>query len=1348
MNPRDDPTLFLSGRSGQAESQAFSEQEFAARAPAPVSFPYCRIVSERSPVQKLQHLFLVYGNLVRFATILALAARLERGMGAEQAGQELRVLGAGDLEGWVQSLGRLTEGLADDALGRALDNFHRTLEVERTIRVREIIDMRAVESELGQLSNLARLQKSHPRNLGKVDESTLQQSLAYGLHAIREMLEQAGPLLAFRLIHRCRGAEGESEEIRELVGDREKFPSLGREVPDGMELDRVYAERPDGPPLDLHPLAVFQQCYECVRELADGDSREIFFYRGHSGRRIYYQGTRHQIATQELVSAFQQRLGGCQSLPDSDGGVPSDAKGLLESLTSRSIERARQSGRYQPDLYVARKEAEHQVLRQLCHGRQPVMLIQGECGLGKSALLDHLCLKLPRMGHWVLPLDLMSEGFLSDAASVVNESLGVAVGDLLKEAADALNVGKRLVILVDHLDRTASQDLFESFVALAADWERDYPFVRWVITMRPSFGTLMRNEAIGSRTLNANVLASFERDGLEGPIHEPFYRLPQLDKQERDTLYQRATQLDRFRVGTPMHLLKSSTQEMLRNPDLLLLTLAGYRAREIPPAMTINRILSRYWRKQVGKTAERKQFSRALVRAMYEKRTESASVDDLIDTGEEALAREVLAGEQSSLIEGLCRDGVLVRHGGGEGVFNEDLFSFTHPHVFGFLLADMLEGEQGPDARLMADLSREPVGRNLAAEPLFFLMARRAESKEIDWIEKVVSAGGPLMRTILLRLLQHEEMKLSRKKPAEQEDLGPLASELLRVEAGVYSLLDLAGQYYQRGNLARVQVLLTRLQASPVAEELRLDFLLARAAFAQGELKAALKHIKKAEKRHRDLGPSWDFKFSSTYAEVLLASDHAAKAEGLVRKLFDRLQVAEARDLLISCRVLLARCIAAGDNPEQATDLYERAIETAFQANDESQSRRIRERYVAHLMAQRDEAGARQQLEHLLEDDLSGADGEVRLLVQMAELEPWGSQARRERLQKALAVAFQLGPSLTLAEVALALGEAEEQADRMPQALDCFLQAVEVSCLFDDLQLIARSRDRLGHTQQDLGDYEQALENFSKSLELNKRLKDKAGLASVYHSIGQIFRSMGDGQKALDYYAKSGELKKELGDEQGQAATWLQMSVLLAARGDDAEAARVLKAAKLICAVVGDQCAMAACLWSDGLIEQERGDNERALKCYEEARKIQEVENDRRGLAATFSQMALIHKGRGDDYAALKLFEQAAEIHQRRGDRRGLSACYNNIGVIYDARGDFDQALTYYERDLEIAQELEDLSGTATSFNNLAILHYHQRNFVRALYYLEKSYGVYKQLGDKGAISAMEEKIARVKAKM
>ncbi len=1343
MDPKDEPTLFMAGRRGRSES-GFHEEQFLAQAPAPVAFPFSRISNERSPVQKLQHLHIAYSNLLRFVVVLALAARLEDEVGADEAARELVHLGQGSLEGWVAALGRLVAGLPDDALGEALRLFYQTLEVERTIRIREIVNMRAVESEVGQLTNLARFHKSQPANLADVDEASLEQGMRYALRMFREIAEPAVELFSFRLVQLTSPEGDQPAEMRELVGARETFPPLGREVPEGVIADRVYVERPDRGPLDLHPFAVFQQCYECYRENPHGDSREIFLYQGHSGRRVYYQGTRHRIATQELVAAFQSRISEGRPVEPASIDLASDVQQLLDGLAEKAVSRAREAGRYVPERYVPRKAAEHRVLRHLSHGDRPMLLIVGECGQGKSALLDRMAERLPQQGHLVLPLDLLGVVSDTDAGRAIDRQLGQPIDKLLALGEGILGPQKRLVLLVDHLDRSASPELFESFVTLAGNWEREYPFVRWVITMRPEYQTL-----IGSP--EHSVLAPVEIDGLEGSVREHCYRLAPLDQQERNALHAQASKQDLFRTGTPLHLLKRSVRRMLCNPDLLLLTLAGYRAREIPPALTANRLLSRYWRKRVSTSKPRAEFVKALVRAMFEKRTEAVSIDDLIDAGEEALTQEVLSSGQSALIDGLCRDGVLVRHSSGEGLFSEAFYSFGHPHLLGYLLADQLSvDDRPPDAQAMAELSRESVGRNLSAELLFFLISRQAEAREYAWIEALVRDGGPVMRPILLRQLVQEEIHLRRRAPDAGDGLGPLATRLCALETGALAVLDLADATYRSGNHDRARILLTQLQESPGVGEARLAYLLGRVALQQGEHKLALKQFKKAEKRQKDARPEDDFRLVTAQAEVMLASEQAVKAEGLVRKLFDRLQVAEARELLVPCRLLLARCVAAGENAAEAAALFERALETAVQANDAMLVRQIRDAMATHLVATGDPAAAQRQLQRLLDEVGTYGDGldETRLLVRLARLEPAGSEARRERLQKALSTAFLLGPSMTLAEVALALGEAEQQSDRLPQALDCFQQASEVGRLFEDELFLARALNRLGGAQQSRGDFQAALDHYSKSLEISKRLKDQPGLASCYHAIGLIFRSLGDGQKALDYYAKSAEVKKRLSDELGQAASWAQMAVLLAARGDDAEASRVLKAAREIFEAQDDQRGVATCLWSEGLIEQERGDNETARARYEAAQKIQEAAADRGGLAATYNQIALIHKARGDELAALKLFQQAAEIQQARGDRRGLSACYNNIGVIHDARGDFDKALEFYEMDLEITQELEDLPGTATSYNNLAILHYNQRNYVRALYYLEKSHDVYKQIGDKEAVEAMQDKIARVKAKM
>lgn len=1331
---RDEPTRIHGAGAPMSPEFLGIEESFIARAPSPIAAPYARIAATTTPAAQLACQCEAYGNIVRYLGSLALACAQESAVPASDLDRALEQMSTSDLVAWVGAFDRLVGHLDEkDPVASALLACHQLLEVEQKLRMREIVDMKAVEVQVGQLASLARFERSLP-SLDGADPNVGRRSAEFHRKALRLVLPALDPILRFRLVHVEEPKDG-AARVRELVGPKETYPPVARELP-GAIAGQVYLERPGKPPLDLHPLVVFRDCYERYKADPNGDPREAFVFKGHAGRRIHYQGTRHTLTTQELSKTFHDRFahGRASAVPlDPASTTAAQLAGWLAELARDKV--------YDPKQHVARKTSLSRLAAHAAQRRQPLLVMTAPAGDGKTSVLAHFAQTLSADGHWVLPVDLAPRRPVGLAA-IFEEVVGRPLREFLLAAAPLVPADKRLVIVVDHLERHLQRELFEELVRLAGNWDREFPFVCWVAALRTDAVDALAQDDLGARALAASALASSPRPSFDGPVDRPYFALPPLDDEERDRLYEIVQSRAGHRTLTPLHLLKQSTLEMFRRPIVMLAATDAYRGREIRSSARVADVLARYCRKRFEGHPEKAELARSLAKALWARRRELASIDALLDGASGAFAEALLS--DGAHLAALEADGVVVRSAAGGGPFADKQLRFAYPIALAYLAAEALAASP-PTPQDLAALAKGPIGAGIAFEVIGVILAQSEGELEHARTAEVIEAGGPLLRSLAARLLAEDDAhSSSRAEPSA------LAVALSKGVHGARALFDLAAELHARGDARRAQDLLELLAAGPLAKAEPVDYYLARLQLDKRDAKEAAKSLKRAEKQMRAPTPEWDYKLTALAVELAIGQGQAAGALGLARKLFDRLSVAGARDPLLSSRLLVAQTASAAGERDEAGRLFQRALEAAFQANLPAWILQVRRRYAEHLVLAGDPAGAAEQFLTLAVELARAGRVAEQVECQLAanDLVPAPAAERLSRLEGAVAAVEPLGPSMLLARALAARAQVHELEDRTAPAEADLRRALELARQFGDEAFQAELHARLGELLQSKGDLQNALDGYAKSIELRKRKGERKGMARTYHHIALIFRDMLEPGKSVEYFGKAIELAGTAGDVVAKARAQAQVAVLLAAQGDDAGAARHLREARTPIEQGGDTRAQGELLWCEGQIEQERGDHARATELYRKAAEVQERAGDRRGLALTYSQLALSKKAAGDHAGAIELFGKSAALCEARGDRRGLAAACNNLGVIHEAAGDRAKALEYFERDLALVTEMRDAAGMATSFGNLAIVHYNQRNFVKALYCLEQAREIHRRSGDAAALAEVEERITRVRARL
>ncbi|MEQ1514654.1 MAG: tetratricopeptide repeat protein [Lysobacteraceae bacterium] len=145
-------------------------------------------------------------------------------------------------------------------------------------------------------------------------------------------------------------------------------------------------------------------------------------------------------------------------------------------------------------------------------------------------------------------------------------------------------------------------------------------------------------------------------------------------------------------------------------------------------------------------------------------------------------------------------------------------------------------------------------------------------------------------------------------------------------------------------------------------------------------------------------------------------------------------------------------------------------------------------------------------------------------------------------------------------EIVRRRGILDYRREHIPEALERFECALELSTAREDRSAIARDLKNVGSALRRLGDFRGALRHLAESLDL-QRAEGGDALGPVLNNIGDVYRELEEPETALRYYREALEDFKRRGNPVEAAHVLETLSVLALDRGDSHEAARLLETA-------------------------------------------------------------------------------------------------------------------------------------------------------------------------------------------
>jgi tetratricopeptide (TPR) repeat protein len=314
-------------------------------------------------------------------------------------------------------------------------------------------------------------------------------------------------------------------------------------------------------------------------------------------------------------------------------------------------------------------------------------------------------------------------------------------------------------------------------------------------------------------------------------------------------------------------------------------------------------------------------------------------------------------------------------------------------------------------------------------------------------------------------------------------------------------------------------------------------------------------------------------------------------------------------------------------------------------------------------------------------------------------------QHPRERIrwsQAALTAAKKMNRHKAAARHLVALGDSYAALSEIPQAMDCYQQALDITRNTRDRRGEAEALSGFGMAHYLSGSLGRARELHRDSMTLYSEANDPRGEASALGNLAYVHYATGELKRAGDLFEKQLKLAQQIGDRRNESVALGGLGVLQYSMGDGRQAAQLLNQQLTISREIGDRRSEAAALTHLGYACSILKYAGQATAYQEQALTIAREIGDRRSEATALGGLGVSELLSGDAVRAVELHEAQLKITRDISDRHGEAKCLERLGEALTALGQTARAMDVFQQSFNINSELGDITGQANSLFMLA----------------------------------------------
>lgn len=284
------------------------------------------------------------------------------------------------------------------------------------------------------------------------------------------------------------------------------------------------------------------------------------------------------------------------------------------------------------------------------------------------------------------------------------------------------------------------------------------------------------------------------------------------------------------------------------------------------------------------------------------------------------------------------------------------------------------------------------------------------------------------------------------------------------------------------------------------------------------------------------------------------------------------------------------------------------------------------------------------------------------------------------------------------------LSNCEYQQARYAQAVEAVEQAMPIMRFLNDEAQLASIRISLGQAQRCLGAYPEALEQFMQALDLARKMHLPEIEARAHNAAGMVYGELDEPRQALEYFRQALHDYRALGDQRGESFALCNISLCLqrlANPNDDQKREALASAQQSVALYRGlglgrDEANLAATL---GGAWRLHGNLKESLRVLDQAISLAELRGQPQFVADA-------HLERAQTLIALRLDKQAVQSLDMARDAAELVQAKPYLARIHamlaesaERVGEFARALTHLKRSYGVREAIVDqLKGVRMAF--------------------------------------------------
>lgn len=217
-----------------------------------------------------------------------------------------------------------------------------------------------------------------------------------------------------------------------------------------------------------------------------------------------------------------------------------------------------------------------------------------------------------------------------------------------------------------------------------------------------------------------------------------------------------------------------------------------------------------------------------------------------------------------------------------------------------------------------------------------------------------------------------------------------------------------------------------------------------------------------------------------------------------------------------------------------------------------------------------------------------------------------------------------------------------------------------------------------GEVEKYQGNLTEALNYYIQALDLYESVSDEKGVASVYYSLGGLYMDMGRNDKALESYKKGLELDKRLGRDVDMANELTAIGIIYDKTKRFKEAKEKYAEAKKIYEKHHHDNGLSNLYTWMAITAYNEKDTKTSLEYFEQSLHLYEKINNINGLMYVYNNIGSIYGEIGQTEKAIEWQTKSLEMSLKYGVVDNIRYAYEMLSLSYAQKGDYKKAYEYH----------------------------------------------------------------------